>query len=159
MWIKGVHLSFFITYGEPDNLLFDTFFVRKLCLSTFFVDKQVDKLAVERYTNVHVLLALPTLRLWALIFAGPRTGAMKNPGKPRKLLDQLADRLRAKHYAYRTEQAYLHWVRRFILFHHKRHPRKMGAAEIEQFFGAVCLRVGANFPLLAHRSSWSATSA
>ncbi len=53
--------------------------------------------------------------------------------RPRKLLDQLADVLRAKHYSYRTEQAYIPWVRRFILFHNKRHPREMGAIEIEQF--------------------------
>jgi len=58
--------------------------------------------------------------------------------RPRKLLDQLADVLRAKHYSYRTEQAYISWVRgpwvrRFILFHNKRHPREMGAVEIEQF--------------------------
>jgi site-specific recombinase XerD len=57
--------------------------------------------------------------------------------KPRKLLEQLADVLRAKHYSYRTEQAYVYWeyvygVRRFILFHGKRHPREMWAAEIEQ---------------------------
>ncbi|NOY29070.1 MAG: integron integrase [Planctomycetes bacterium] len=49
------------------------------------------------------------------------------------MLDQLADVLRAKHYSYRTEQAYIPWVRRFILFHNKRHPREMGAVEIEQF--------------------------
>ena len=53
--------------------------------------------------------------------------------KPRKLLDQLADVLRAKHYSYRTEQSYVHRVRQFILFHDKRHPREMGASEIERF--------------------------
>jgi integron integrase len=52
---------------------------------------------------------------------------------PTKLLDQLAEVLRLKHYSYRTEEAYLDWVRRFILFHHKRHPQEMGAAEIQAF--------------------------
>jgi hypothetical protein len=47
-------------------------------------------------------------------------------GKP-KLLDQVRDVLRRKHYSVRTEQAYVDWVRRFILFHGKRHPREMGA--------------------------------
>jgi len=37
------------------------------------------------------------------------------------------------HYSYRTEQQYLQWVRRFILFHDKRHPREMGAPELEAF--------------------------
>ena len=41
--------------------------------------------------------------------------------------------LRAHHYSLRTETAYLDWVRRFILFHHKRHPQDMGAAEVEAF--------------------------
>ncbi len=53
--------------------------------------------------------------------------------KPRKLLDQVRDVLRLKHYALRTEEAYVDWIRRFILFHHKRHPREMGAAEITAF--------------------------
>jgi len=52
---------------------------------------------------------------------------------PKKLLDQMRDVLRLKHYAIRTETAYLDWVRRFILFHGKRHPETMGAAEITAF--------------------------
>jgi integron integrase len=51
----------------------------------------------------------------------------------KKLLDQARDILRTKHYSYRTEQAYLDWMRRFILFHNKRHPREMGAEEIQAF--------------------------
>jgi integron integrase len=51
----------------------------------------------------------------------------------KKLLDQARDILRAKHYSYRTEQAYIDWMRRFILFHGKRHPKDMGAAEIQAF--------------------------
>lgn len=47
----------------------------------------------------------------------------------KKLLDQLREALRLKHYSYRTEQAYVDWVRRFILFHHKRHPAEMGTPE------------------------------
>ncbi len=51
----------------------------------------------------------------------------------KKLLDQLSDTLRAKHYSYRTEETYLDWVRRYIIFHHKQHPAKMGANEIRAF--------------------------
>ena len=55
------------------------------------------------------------------------------PAKPPKLLDQVRERLRLKHYSIRTEQQYVQWVRRFILFHDKRHPVEMGAAEVEAF--------------------------
>ncbi len=50
-----------------------------------------------------------------------------------KLLDQMRDALRIKHYSYRTEQAYLDWAKRYILFHGKRHPAEMGAPEIREF--------------------------
>ncbi|MFZ5863106.1 MAG: integron integrase [Nitrospirota bacterium] len=52
--------------------------------------------------------------------------------KPR-LLDRLRDAIRVRHYSIRTEQAYTHWVRRFIFFHNKRHPDEMGRPEIEAF--------------------------
>ena len=52
---------------------------------------------------------------------------------PPKLLDQARDRLRVKHYSIRTETQYLHWIKRFILFHGKRHSREMGAVEVEAF--------------------------
>ncbi|HMP39229.1 MAG TPA: integron integrase [Roseiflexaceae bacterium] len=52
---------------------------------------------------------------------------------PPKLLDYAREVLRARHYAYRTEQSYIDWMRRFILFHQKRHPRDMGRPEIEAF--------------------------
>jgi len=42
--------------------------------------------------------------------------------KPPKLLDRMREALRARHYSYRTEQIYLDWARRFILFHGERHP-------------------------------------
>ena len=59
------------------------------------------------------------------------------PLPPRKLLDQVRDVLRAKHYSYRTEQAYVGWIRRFILFHEKRHPLEMSGQEVECFFDLV----------------------
>jgi integron integrase len=51
----------------------------------------------------------------------------------KKLLEQMRDALRLKHYSYRTEEAYLDWAKRYILFHHKRHPAGMGAPEIQAF--------------------------
>lgn len=50
-----------------------------------------------------------------------------------KLLDQVRNRLRVKHYSIRTETQYVQWIRRFILFHGKRHPRDMGGLEVEAF--------------------------
>jgi hypothetical protein len=51
----------------------------------------------------------------------------------RKLLDQVRDAVRLKHYSYRTGQTYVQWIRRYILFHNKRHPQEMGVPEIEAF--------------------------
>ena len=52
---------------------------------------------------------------------------------PVKLLDQVRALIRMKHYSIRTEEAYLSWIKRFILFHDKRHPKDMGQKEIEAF--------------------------
>jgi len=53
--------------------------------------------------------------------------------QPPRLLDQVRHKVRVKHYSIRTEDAYVGWIRRFILFHHKRHPREMGEKEISAF--------------------------
>ncbi|WP_298218059.1 integron integrase [Halothiobacillus sp.] len=56
-----------------------------------------------------------------------------------KLLDQVRDLIRTKHYSIRTENQYLQWIRRFILFHGKRHPRDMGAPEVEAFLSHLAV--------------------
>lgn len=53
--------------------------------------------------------------------------------KSKKLLDQVREAIRTKHYSYRTEQTYVQWIKRFVLFHKKRHPRDMGAQEIQEY--------------------------
>ena len=53
--------------------------------------------------------------------------------QPKKLLDQVRDVLRMKHYSIRTENRYVSWIKRYILFHDKRHPKDMGAPEVEEF--------------------------
>ena len=56
------------------------------------------------------------------------------PGPPKpKLLDRVRWHLRLKHYAIRTEQVYTDWIRRYILFHRKRHPEEMGEEQIAEF--------------------------
>ncbi|MEA3340940.1 MAG: integron integrase [Chloroflexota bacterium] len=53
--------------------------------------------------------------------------------RPKKLLDQVRDAIQDKQYSIRTERAYVNWIKRYILFHDKRHPREMGSAEIAAF--------------------------
>jgi len=53
--------------------------------------------------------------------------------QPKKLLDQVRDAIRLKHYAYSTEKTYVYWAKRFVLYHNKRHPLEMGEKEISEF--------------------------
>jgi len=56
-----------------------------------------------------------------------------DPSDPPRLLARVRDKIRLKHYSIRTEQAYVDWIKRFILFHGKRHPATLGAVEVETF--------------------------
>jgi integron integrase len=64
------------------------------------------------------------------------TSSSSSAPKPR-LLDQVRQAIRTRHYSYRTEKAYGHWIKRFILFHDKRHPAEMGEAEIARFLSSL----------------------
>ena len=57
----------------------------------------------------------------------------KEPQKKPKLLTQVRNFIRTLHYSLRTEEAYIYWIQRYILFHNKRHPEEMGEFEIGQF--------------------------
>ncbi len=66
--------------------------------------------------------------------ASPRLASTGAPAaQPPKVLDRVRSAIRARHYSLRTEEAYVGWVRRFILFHNKRHPAEMGELEVNQF--------------------------
>lgn len=65
--------------------------------------------------------------------ASARTSLPAGPPPPPRLLDQVRDRLRVRHFSRRTEQAYVGWIRRFILANGKRHPRELGGPEVERF--------------------------
>ena len=56
-----------------------------------------------------------------------------------QLLDQVRQAIRTRHYSYRTEEAYVGWIRRFLLFHDKRHPAEMGAVEVSRFLTALAV--------------------
>ena len=53
--------------------------------------------------------------------------------KPPKLLDQVREAIRVRHYSIRTEKSYISWIRQYILFHDKIHPREMGEREVSSF--------------------------
>ena len=63
----------------------------------------------------------------------------RTPDKP-KLLDTVREVIRRKHYSIRTEQAYCDWIKRFILFHHKRHPAEMAEPEITEFLTHLAVK-------------------
>lgn len=65
--------------------------------------------------------------------------AIQKKAHPKKLLEQLREQLRARHYALRTEETYIAWARKYILFHNKRHPKSMGAEEINTFLTHLAL--------------------
>jgi integron integrase len=59
------------------------------------------------------------------------------PASGPRLLDQVRSAIRRRHYSYRTEQAYIHWIKRFIYFHGVRHPRDLGEAEVTAFLNSL----------------------
>ena len=59
-----------------------------------------------------------------------------------RLMNEVRRHLRLKHHSLQTEKAYVAWIRRFILFHGKRHPRSMGAAEVERFLSELAVAGG-----------------
>lgn len=74
----------------------------------------------------------------------PNLSGMSSPGKTSqapRLLDEVGTVARLKHYSLKTEQAYLNWIKRFIVFHHKRHPAEMGESEIRQFLSHLAVRL------------------
>ena len=76
------------------------------------------------------------------------------PLRATRLLDQVRERLRYSHCSLSTERAYVFWVRRFVHFHGVRHPREMGAAEVEAFLSWLANRHGAS--VSTHRQALSA---
>src|SRR5512146_1550678 len=64
---------------------------------------------------------------------GPWPAPAGAPSGAPRLLDRVREAIRARHYSLRTEEAYVAWIRRYILFHKKRHPAEMGEPEIDAF--------------------------
>jgi site-specific recombinase XerD len=72
-------------------------------------------------------------------FPRPKTGHPTGlpTGQPPRLLDRVRAVLRARHYSPRTEESYVAWIRRFILFHDRRHPTELGEPEVTRFLNAL----------------------
>lgn len=64
--------------------------------------------------------------------------------RPPRLLDQVRAAIRLRHYSPKTEEAYVSWLRRFILFHGKRHPKELGEAEVTGFLSDLAVAKGAS---------------
>ncbi|OGS95594.1 MAG: integrase [Gallionellales bacterium RIFCSPLOWO2_02_FULL_57_47] len=86
--------------------------------------------------------------------APPKISDKNTTANPPRLLDQVRDKLRVKHYSIRTEQTYTDWIKRYIYFHDKRHPKDLGARDIEAFLThlAVAGKVAASTQNLAKSS-------
>ena len=67
-------------------------------------------------------------------------GQSQDVDPPPKLLDRVRDAIRTRHYSRRTEEAYVYWIRKYIVFHGKKHPSAMGAAEISAFLTWLAVR-------------------
>lgn len=68
----------------------------------------------------------------------PAVGTVLPPDAPKpRLLDQVREAIRTRHYSPRTEETYVGWIKRFIFFHNKRHPAEMGEVEIGQFLSSL----------------------
>ena len=59
--------------------------------------------------------------------------------QPPRLLRRVREQIRVRHYSLRTETAYVNWIRRFILFHGKRHPQELGPAEVSAFLSSLAV--------------------
>ncbi|HEY6553815.1 MAG TPA: integron integrase [Vicinamibacteria bacterium] len=84
----------------------------------------------------------------------PRSPARSSPPCPPRLLDQVRGAIRARHYSFRTEKAYVAWIRKFLAFHRMRHPLEMGAPEITAFLTA--LAVGLKVSASTQKQAFSA---
>lgn len=62
------------------------------------------------------------------------------PTEPTRLIDQLRWLIRQRHFAWATEKTYVYWVKRYIYFHHKTHPKNMGAAEVDAFLSHIAIQ-------------------
>jgi hypothetical protein len=89
----------------------------------------------------HLTSSCTPLELYS-IFNGPQAGKggiILKPQPKIKLLERVRQIIRLKNYSYSTEKSYIYWIKRFIIFHNKRHPKDMGESEIEKFLSHLAV--------------------
>ena len=87
-------------------------------------------------------MQLTQFSCWTFILGQPKIPRMEAKAvalDSPKLLDRMRAEIRVRHYSIRTEEAYLDWARRYILFHDKRHPKDMGADEVQGFLSYLAM--------------------
>src|SRR6266446_6147410 len=108
-------------------------------LSSVLADKTVNFAGLREAPKAWRLALFPPLRMrqsahMTVYSLRPQINSGESqPPQPPRLMDQIRAAIRTKHYSPRTEEAYLHWARQFILFHDKRHPLEMGEVEVGSF--------------------------
>lgn len=86
-----------------------------------------------RHSHARVIPATST---YLTLPSGGQQGEASAVVQKPKLLDQVRAALRTRHYSWQTEKASVQWIKRFIFFHNKRHPREMGEEEVGQFLSS-----------------------
>jgi hypothetical protein len=89
--------------------------------------------------NARLLHMVPLIGSSPLPGSSSRAGTTP-PGARPNPLDQVREAIRVRHYSERTEEAYVGWIKRFIMFHGKRHPAEMGRAEVSAFLSLLATR-------------------
>ena len=86
--------------------------------------------------NTHKSINRPLAVIDGGMNIGGNVQTLSTSSKP-KLLDRVHQAIRMRHYSQKTEESYVHWIKRFIFFHNKRHPAEMGEKEIAQFLSSL----------------------
>src|SRR5882724_400604 len=94
-------------------------------------------MALAIRSNSKISYSILSVGAFTLTLAVRETSPAHAP-KPRPL-DQVREAVRARHYSRRTEKAYIHWIKRYIFFHGKRHPAELGASEVTAFLTSLAV--------------------
>ena len=103
------------------------------------IDNDPISFYIPIYNDKNELSGKNYLEINTLIDSPNRIKERNMAAKP-KLLEQVKQKIRLKHYSIRTEHAYVSWIRRFILFHGKRHLEQLGKPEVEAFLSDLAIR-------------------
>ncbi len=102
----------------------------------------ISGMPVKHHQRLSILHGVSKIIGWTLILGQPKILRMEaqtvSQDSP-KLLDRLRAEIRVRHYSIRTEETYVDWARRFILYHNKQHPKDMGAEQVRDFLSHLAV--------------------